>query len=736
MKFFTFFLGLLCVMTCGASERFNSFKDAWATADRFPDFPVGDDKSWLDPVFNSFYDAMQPSFFKRICYKLHIGSNDWDFSFLKPLLKTVTRQLAVTKKEHPWTQFLSVKNERIAFCGPLYGSFRSLLRNLEQLKKKGFVDEQFKFTSKSHYLVFLGGVITISPYSYHLLKLVLSIMEKNPGQVIYLRGDQERSGHWKDFNVMRYPLELMTGSSQNLMNEVLPLENELNAFFDVLPDMLCLEYQGKSSDKMYCAATSVPDEILRDPKTSVVLVGERRADVLWPTRGLAFIGFNGCAAEWSLISCPNRTYRDHFGFNYDNFVLLTIDGLFIDSLFSFFSRDTRTKEPFLEERYYAGLGLKLQKDEKRTKKKIASFGSTMTLSGGVRAVGRGLRQGIEAAFMRQNEQGGVRDYFIKPIIFDDQYIPRMARANVDLFLQKFGISTLVVPQGTPTLDAYLNLVRDGTVYAFFPSTGGEQFRSPELLNLIHHRLSYQYEVRALMNYLVKEFKVKQFALIYTDDSLGLQFMRVAHETLEKLGIKDKAITDISYYREQTDFKDQIEKLIATNPEGIGFFFTSSTMARNFLSAVGTAFFVGKHLVAVSFLEDKLFRLFLETTGIRCSFSFSVPDPRLSNYDIVKEYREELSKKNLAPDSNSLEGYIAASYFIEALKKVGPPFTGSRIMAYLESMKEPLIKNFFAGTFDRLTRTIGLPVWIRTEDDKWILAEDTLQSKAIKPTDQW
>lgn len=703
-------------------------------ADRFPDFPVSDDKNWLDPVFSSFYDLMQPNFLKRIAFSFNIGFNDWDFSHLKPLLDRVTKRLLPLKKEHPWMQVLSVEKEHVAIVGSLYGSFRSFLRDLERLKKEGLIDENFKLSNDATYLVILGGVITISPYSYHLLKLVLSIMDKNPGHVIYLRSDIESGGHWKDFNVMRYPLELMAGPSRNRVNDVLPLEIELNAFFDCLPDLLSLETGGKSGDKMFCAASIIPDEILRDPKTSVALVGERRDEVLWPTRGLAFIRFDGNAALWSLMSCPNRTYRDHFGFNYDNFVLMHVDGLFSESVFSFFSRDARTKEPFLEERYYAGLGLKFQKNEKRRKIPVVGFGSTMSLSGGVRAVGRGLRQGIEAAFMRQNERGGVHGYFIKPIILDDQYIPRIARANVEFLLEKYGISTLVCPQGTPTLDAYLNLVRNGTVHAFFPSTGGEQFRSPELLNLVHHRLSYQYEVRALMNYLVNEFKIKQFAIIYADDSLGLQFMKVAHETLEKRGIK--VITDIPYSREQTEFKDQVQKLIEANPEGIGFFFTSSTMARNFLSSVGTAFFVGKHLAAISFLEDKIFRLYLETSGIRCSFSFTVPDPRLSNYDIVREYQSELSKKNRAPDSNSLEGYIAATYFIEALKKIGTPFTGSRIMEYLETTKEPLIKNFFERKFDRLTRTIGLPIWIRTEDDTWLLVEETQQIQTTKPIGQW
>ena len=70
----------------------------------------------------------------------------------------------------------------------------------------------------------------------------------------------------------------------------------------------------------------------------------------------------------------------------------------------------------------------------------------------------------------------------------------------------------------------------------------------------------------------------------------------------------------------------------------------------------------------------------------------MPSPWRSSNAVVREYQQVLAKANIKDYSyTTLEGFIAAKIFIEALKRTGKDLTREKLVATLEGMR-----NYDAG----------------------------------------
>lgn len=669
-----------------------------------------------DPQFTTFYRSMEPGFFRWILSRLHILSRSWSPMELQDQLVRIAKKRPALSKRPAFKDIMVKKGTRAVFFGALYGSFFSFLRDLTELEKEGMITNDLVVADDT-YLVILGDVVNFSPYSFQLLAVILELIEKNPERVIYLRGEQETDGYWENFSVMRYPLTRwaeLWGSKKD--REALPLKKELNGFFDTLPDYLMIRHETDKVPTLISSFQRPPDILTRPANVTCLIMGHLQDQFLWKTSGLYFSGFENGVATWSLISCPNRINQDFMDFFNDAFILVNFAETFTRSELHFIHRDVREKKDFIDDLYSLALGFSLAKGRDFIEYPVLSTGATMSLSGPVSTVGRGGKSGIEEGLLRINRNGGIQKHLIRPVIFNDSYIPRIARRNVSFLKDGYGINLLLAPQGTPTFEAYFDRVKNGDFYVFFPVTGGEQFRDPSFSHVIHLRQSYTREVRGLVDHVTNEYGSKRFAFIYQDDSFGLQLINAAHDQLKKQGIT--SWVDIPFQRDQLLLRDQVKKMVSSGADAIGFFFTSNSLARDFLEKIGGTFLKGKHLFAISFLDDPLFRQYLTSHGIKITFSYVFPNPHDKSIQIAREFLEEAELRHSPIDANGFEGFIAAMLFGDGLTHITPPFTGDKLMNYFESLQGYDFKGLKL-TFHPETRSFDLPIWILTENNSWI-----------------
>ncbi|MFC1842346.1 ABC transporter substrate-binding protein [Candidatus Dependentiae bacterium] len=675
-----------------------------------------ENNSWRDPLFINFYKkTLKPSFSKKILVALGIKKDPiWNPKSFKNLLEKVTLNRKNKKLKSPFDQEIKLKKgDRCIVWGDLHGAFHSMARDLIKLHKMKILDDNLKIIPKNVYFIILGDAISRSPYSLELLNILLLLLDKNPEKVIYLRGNHEKNDHWKNFSMRRAIIVMFWEIDK--INPNVNTVNAINQFFSTLPDSLTIKIPGEKNDKIFCTYKNRKKRLKNDPNIKFVLSGEKRLDVLKKSSGMEFVGYTVGAATWSILSCPTVVYKRFFNFFYDSFVELTIGQSAATSILTLYNRDTRIKNSLYKQTNYNPVfGYKLaHKVSDMQSKNIYTFGSTMSLSGIVGPLGRENKLGLETALLVNNTSKS--NNLIKPLILDDEYIPRLALANVKTIFKKYKIDTIVIPTGTPTLAHYLDMVKSGDIAVLFPYTGAIQFRKKEIKNIVNFRASYTDEIKSSINYLVKKRGIKSFAFFYQNDSYGQPIAQAAIEELKKLGIKKWL--RLPHRRTQLKFKSIIEKIKKDMPEAIGCF-SSHSPTKEFITQLGTDFFSGRVLFGVSFLYSQAFQRFLNNRGIGFVLTMVVPDPFTSQLEIVKEFRKNMDTRGFDINSNSLEGYIASSLLIDAINKIQKPFTKEKILKHFELMKNYPFKGLNL-TFNPDTRDLSQPVWLRTVEQTWI-----------------
>jgi len=117
--------------------------------------------------------------------------------------------------------------------------------------------------------------------------------------------------------------------------------------------------------------------------------------------------------------------------------------------------------------------------------------------------------------------------------------------------------------------------------------------------------------------------------------------------------------------------------------------------------------------------SQAFQKFLQDRGVNFLPTSVVPDPFTSDLEIAREHRERMKARGLSPTTNSLEGYIAAELFVDAVKHLDPPFTKEKMLGYFESLKDYKFKGL-SLTFNPQRRDLSQHVWLRTFEGKWII----------------
>src|SRR3954451_441757 len=107
------------------------------------------------------------------------------------------------------------------------------------------------------------------------------------------------------------------------------------------------------------------------------------------------------------------------------------------------------------------------------------FGQAAALEGPSSALGRGMRQGILAAFAEINARGGIHGRKLKLISRDDGYDPDRSVAETNRLIDDEKVFALIGAVGTPTTTATVPIAKARNVPFIGPFTGAEFLRAPD-----------------------------------------------------------------------------------------------------------------------------------------------------------------------------------------------------------------------------------------------------------------
>ena len=712
------------------------------------EFPIPDTTNLLNPDYSSFHRKITMTGLSRIFIqfleKFHVFERPlWSAEDFK---KALFEGLAYYEHNRPSSDYAVVSNatkeSSFFIFGDLHGALHSFARDLNYLHKQGILTSELTIIHPDHFIILNGNALNLSPYTLETFTLVLNLINKNPENVIYIRGKHEDNNFWKEYGLKR---ELFI-RARHLSAEKIPLSEEITKFFGLLPlsfyvksedqSIMQVSYYGfekippsqeiiskiiNSESKFITFNTQPKKNTLHSNVIKSLVKGADRSISYQVTDGLQMLTPELGVNTWSVLSAPTKTFKTIYDFHYDAFVLITAQKLSSEWTITLYNRDIEIEaQDYQKDVYNLYTGQKINHDlEKGIKialKESLLLGCTLDLSKTSATLGKRLQEGLELRINRENQQGGINGHPLKLIFLDDRYTPRIAKQNIVELINIYKTTTILSPLGTPTTESFLPLAEEKKILILFPYTGAMIFRKPSLKNVLHLRTSYATEANALIRYAVEELQARKFAFFYQDDSYGRAPLFAARESLKNYGITEWLET--SYLRNNPNIDEPAKKILDHNPDALLFFSTpapSEALIRKLgINKVANTVFMG-----ISFLTD-VFRNFLRSKGLELIMARVVPNPLIPSTEIVQQYHDDMKKFNIVgiPSSDSLEGYMNADVLITVLQSIEDPITNDAIIEKIESIENLAYKGLTLN-FDSDTRELLRDVWIDKGNGEWI-----------------
>jgi ABC-type branched-subunit amino acid transport system substrate-binding protein len=322
------------------------------------------------------------------------------------------------------------------------------------------------------------------------------------------------------------------------------------------------------------------------------------------------------------------------------------------------------------------------------------FGIAAPFSGSARELGRQMKLGIDTAFNRINDAGGVDGRMLKLFAADDGYEPSRTGEAMKQLYEKDQVFGIIGNVGTPTAAVAIPYALERRLLFFGAFTGSNILRNdPPDRYVFNYRASYAEETDAVVRYLIKLRKLqpRQIAVFAQQDSYGDAGFAGVAKAFRALGVSDTAIVRLNYARNTVDVDDAVNQLKLQKPAIRAVVMVATYRAAARFIEKTRDLYPAMIYSNVSFVGSTALADELKLLGARYANGVIVTQvvPAVAGYSsAVLEYKNALGKyfPGEAPDYVSLEGYIAANVLIQAIKRTGPQLDTEKLIDTLETTR--------------------------------------------------
>jgi branched-chain amino acid transport system substrate-binding protein len=351
------------------------------------------------------------------------------------------------------------------------------------------------------------------------------------------------------------------------------------------------------------------------------------------------------------------------------------------------------------------------------------FGIAAPFSGPNKELGRQMKLGIDAAFNRVNDAGGVDGRMLRLVAADDGYEPTRTVEAMRQLYDKDQVFGIIGNVGTPTAAVAVPFALERRMLFFGAFTGsGILRRDPPDRYVFNYRASYAEETDATVRYLVKirRLKPQQIAVFAQQDSYGDSGFQGVAKAFRAMGVNDSTIVRLNYQRNTVDVDDAVNQLKALKTIKAVVMVPGYRAAAKFIEKTKDLF-PGMIYTSVSFVGSTALAEELKLLGPRYANGVIVTQvvPAVSGYSsVVLEYKNALAKyfPGEAPDYVSLEGYVAANVLVQGVKRAGPQFDTEKLIDVLENTRNFDLGLGAALSFGRAEHQASHKVWGTAMDE--------------------
>ncbi len=310
------------------------------------------------------------------------------------------------------------------------------------------------------------------------------------------------------------------------------------------------------------------------------------------------------------------------------------------------------------------------------------IGQTGVFSGPVAEPALQYRAGAQIYFDEVNAKGGIAGRKIRLVSYDDKFDPKLAAENTKRLLEEDKVFALFGYIGTGAIVASIPQINEHRIPVVGALSGSDGLRDPKLNLIFHTRASYGAETGKMVEQLTST-GVKSIAVVYQDDAFGKAGLKSAQGAFAKYNIKPAIEAPIDMGK--LDALATTTAQVAKHHPGAIIMITagkaSTAFIREYLKTGERPQFFG-----VSVLSAKALLADLGADAHGIVIAQVVPSPLRASYGISKEFLAAAKKANSKDTTyNSLEGYITARVFVEAVRRAGKDLSREKLMTALETM---------------------------------------------------
>ena len=196
-----------------------------------------------------------------------------------------------------------------------------------------------------------------------------------------------------------------------------------------------------------------------------------------------------------------------------------------------------------------------------------TFGQAAALDGPAKALGTGMKAGLEAAFAEVNAAGGVNGRQLKLISRDDGYNPQKSIEETKALISEDKVFAIIGPVGTPTAKATVPVVGEAGLPYIGPFTGAGFLRDAAKLPYVYNfRATYGQEMEAQAAHLVDKLGFTKVACFYQNDGFGQAGLSGIKAALEKRGME--LVATGTYERNTTAVRKGLLDIRKAKPEAV------------------------------------------------------------------------------------------------------------------------------------------------------------------------
>lgn len=311
------------------------------------------------------------------------------------------------------------------------------------------------------------------------------------------------------------------------------------------------------------------------------------------------------------------------------------------------------------------------------------IGQTAGFTGPAAVSVKEITQGANLYIDAVNAKGGVNGSKIELISLDDKLDIALAAENARLLIEQKNVVAMFLTRGTPHTEAIIPLLDKYGVPLVGPSTGAMVLHQPVKKHIFNVRSTYQREAEKAVAHL-KSMGVSRIAIVYADDSFGIDGMTGAQKGMTLAKLKPVALE--KFDRNKPDFAPIAPRIFESNAQSIVMVAPPQAMVdgiKAFRAAGSTA-----QIVTLSNNASSGFVKSLGDNGRGVIVSQVFPNERSISFPMVKEAIELVKAKGSGEVSPAmLEGFAAAKVLVEGLRRAGGIPTRDKLQKALEGLRK-------------------------------------------------